>query len=864
MKVTSTILLLFFFVGFANAQEVLEFNIIPTNVDSDLSKAKDTDEAVYYELNDELFTEGRIKEGSRISVKTITGQEELIITRVSEYIPGIKSYRAVSEVEEGKVFSFTYNEGVLNGLFHESHKNNYHFSFSTKEKRNYMTNKPEEHLECTTGSEELNIPRMLEQSKILDKEYGKKKVSTTVSAEVFSSLKSNSTIDIMIAYTQDADLWARSSNEFSRIADLIAQAMNLSQTALDNSKVPVTLRLVYTHELEFNEAFGQPSGEILRLFTASPSFNPFGVTDGEMDEVHDLRNQYGADMVTLFVDVNDTGGVAWVVTDRSGSADLTFSLNNIRQAGNSYTMVHELGHNLGNFHSRTQVTQQAPVTGGVFHESVGYQDLVDSIATVMAYTTGGLERIPVFSNPSVKWLGTTAGTDNPVDVTNASLSIKKVKGVVSSYRLTKIDPPVVSVSTDAISVDLNQGESIGVPVTIENTGLSNLDFSLDFETQTNAILKRKESIARKDITEFTVYSTGFESDAGFLVSSYSAVNSWRSFSGPSITISDEIASEGTGHLRLSSDGSTNERTILGPFLGPLAFASYRTSFDVRVADLAGINSEEFEVFFLDGKTRELSAGIRITGGVFSTAELNELGNVTFASSGVSVEPGKYHRIDIDYNTHEGIFSYMIDSVLVKEVAFRKSGNTPAEMVVYTANKVSGATIDIDRYSVVRYENPFPWMAINKNAGSVKPGTSTSATLTFKADGTVNGTYNSKLIINTNAEASPRIEIPIELTISGIVSTEEEEGIPSEISLDQNYPNPFNPSTKISYSIPTSGEILLEVFNIQGQKVATLYDGNQQAGKHEALFDARSLSSGVYIYRLQTGSSSLVKQMVLIK
>lgn len=863
MKVTSTILLLFFFVGFANAQEVLEFNIIPTNVDSDLSKAKNTDAAVYYELNDELFTEGRIKEGSRISVKTITGQEELIITRVSEYIPGIKSYRAVSEVEEGKVFSFTYNEGVLNGLFHESHKNNYHFSFSTKEKRNYMTSKPEEHLECTTGSEELNIPQIIEKAKISGRELGKSK-SAIPPTGVFSSQKSNSTIDIMIAYTQDADLWARSSNEFSRIADLMAQAMNLSQTALDNSKVPVTLRLVHTHELEFNEAFGQPSGEILRLFTASPSFNPFGITDGEMDEVHDLREEYGADMVTLFVDVNDTGGVAWVVTDRTGSADLTFSLNNIRQAGNSYTMVHELGHNLGNFHSRTQVTQQAPVTGGVFHESVGYQDLVDSIATVMAYTTGGLERIPVFSNPSVKWLGTTAGIDNPVDVTNASLSIKKVKGVVSSYRLTKIEPPVVSTSTESIEVNLNQGETIDVPVTIENTGLSNLDFDVDFELKQHTVNKSKESQAKRDITEVTIYNTGFESSDGYLVSNYQAVNSWRTFSGSNIAISDEDAAEGDNHLRLSSNGSEQERTIIGPYLGPIIFASYRAGFDVKISDIEGISSEEYEVFFLDSKTRELSSGVRITGGVFSTAERNELGNISYTSTGVNVDPGKYHRIEVDYNSQEGIFSYFIDSVLVNEVELNKTGNTPGEIVIYSTNKVAGATIDIDRYSVIRYEKPYPWLSISKTAGFVRPDEETSTTLTFKADGTPNGTYRTKLIINTNAEASPRIEIPIELTISGIVSTEEEEGIPSEISLDQNYPNPFNPSTKISYSIPTSGDVLLEVFNIQGQKVATLYDGNQQAGKHEALFDARSLSSGVYIYRLQTGSSSLVKQMVLIK
>jgi hypothetical protein len=89
-------------------------------------------------------------------------------------------------------------------------------------------------------------------------------------------------------------------------------------------------------------------------------------------------------------------------------------------------------------------------------------------------------------------------------------------------------------------------------------------------------------------------------------------------------------------------------------------------------------------------------------------------------------------------------------------------------------------------------------------------------------------------------------------------------VPNGFNLEQNYPNPFNPSTNISYSLPATGNVTLEVFNLQGQKVATLVDGVKSAGAHTAAFDASSLASGVNVYRLVAGNNIQVKKMMLIK
>jgi hypothetical protein len=98
---------------------------------------------------------------------------------------------------------------------------------------------------------------------------------------------------------------------------------------------------------------------------------------------------------------------------------------------------------------------------------------------------------------------------------------------------------------------------------------------------------------------------------------------------------------------------------------------------------------------------------------------------------------------------------------------------------------------------------------------------------------------------------------------GGVSTEPGQS-PIRFELNQNYPNPFNPTTNITYSIPNSGDVTLEVFNVMGQRVATLINGVQAAGSHSATFDASNLSSGVYMYRLGFEGTVQTRQMLLVK
>jgi hypothetical protein len=100
--------------------------------------------------------------------------------------------------------------------------------------------------------------------------------------------------------------------------------------------------------------------------------------------------------------------------------------------------------------------------------------------------------------------------------------------------------------------------------------------------------------------------------------------------------------------------------------------------------------------------------------------------------------------------------------------------------------------------------------------------------------------------------------------NGIAAVKQNSNIPHSYSLSQNYPNPFNPSTVINFSLQNASNVTLAVYNILGQKVATLVNEYKQAGTYTAQFDASKLASGVYIYRIEAGNFVAVKKMMLLK
>lgn len=128
--------------------------------------------------------------------------------------------------------------------------------------------------------------------------------------------------------------------------------------------------------------------------------------------------------------------------------------------------------------------------------------------------------------------------------------------------------------------------------------------------------------------------------------------------------------------------------------------------------------------------------------------------------------------------------------------------------------------------------------------------------------------NRLLNIEQNIGGEFKVTFDIDESVD-VASTENE--MPIEFVLEQNYPNPFNPSTTIKYSMPfvdtrrgVSPQVTLKVFDILGREVATLVNAEQHAGNYEVQFDASALTSGVYFYKLQSGSFIESRKMILLR
>ena len=94
-------------------------------------------------------------------------------------------------------------------------------------------------------------------------------------------------------------------------------------------------------------------------------------------------------------------------------------------------------------------------------------------------------------------------------------------------------------------------------------------------------------------------------------------------------------------------------------------------------------------------------------------------------------------------------------------------------------------------------------------------------------------------------------------------------MPQTPVLGQNYPNPFNSETAIAFSLPRTAAVALELYNLTGQKVATLLEGTHSAGNHSLHWNGRDdagrpLASGVYIYRLLTGDTAHTRKLLLLR
>lgn len=263
--------------------------------------------------------------------------------------------------------------------------------------------------------------------------------------------KSVASVDMMVLYTTAAKDWATANS--TGIENVIGQAMATAQLVFDNSQTNIIFTLVYSAELNYAET-GDSDTDLDRLSETE---------DGFIDEIHQWRNDYGADFVSLLTASGTSGGLGFLLTNYSGRPDLAFSVCLVQQTGTGYTLVHEVGHNMGAHHHKLQNYQPGPTPWNnwpvVNNWSAGWRWLGtdnNTYCSVMTYESGtyfdGVDaiRVPYFSSPNISYMGHPVGDAQEGD--NAR-TISELRHTLAAYRQTVVicSPPLMQASNLEIS-----------------------------------------------------------------------------------------------------------------------------------------------------------------------------------------------------------------------------------------------------------------------------------------------------------------------------------------------------------------------------------------------------------------------------
>lgn len=212
-----------------------------------------------------------------------------------------------------------------------------------------------------------------------------------------------SQIDLMVVYTTQAR--SKVLGGTAGINTKIAAEIDIINTGYANSGINHRMRLVHTAEVDYTQSSGDGEDPVYDYWVKMLN-DLTGKSDGKMDQVHILRDQYHADLVMLVTEQTGFCGIAWVLQNENLIYEyIGFSLVSYACMGaGSYTMAHETGHNLGAAHDRN--------TGGVegiYPWARGYQS-AGNFYTIMAYTNY-THRINHWSNPEVTYNGVPTGVD---------------------------------------------------------------------------------------------------------------------------------------------------------------------------------------------------------------------------------------------------------------------------------------------------------------------------------------------------------------------------------------------------------------------------------------------------------------------
>ncbi|MCC5904923.1 MAG: fibronectin type III domain-containing protein [Balneolaceae bacterium] len=727
------------------------------------------------------------------------------------------------------------------------------------------------------------------------------------------------TVDVMIIYTPQAEQWANLND--GGIDNVINESMAIAQISADNSGLNLEFRLVHRERVEYNED-GNSVVDLRRL-TASSEYNPWGSDYSDyLQEIHNMRYQYGADLVAMFTYTNDVGGLAWLLNSTNGRPELGFSVTRVQQASWTSTHAHEMGHNFGNDHSRNQQINAAGVSGGLFEYSTGWrwtgQDGV-GYTSVMTYREGN-QAVDIFSNPEILYQGTPTGSySGQYAPSDNARSMREIKHVIAGYkeRMIDVNAPEV-VTADVQEIAFTTAKTGGIVTDdggrfVESRGVCYNEFSMPGFSDT--------CISGGSGTgEFTMEMTELAENTRYFVRAYATNSIGTTFgdeksfitlsrSAPVVStlpvlqtgVSSAIAA---GEITDDGGGEVTGTGVCwseqpGPGLNDTCKSANVEAgiFEVEVTGLNHSTSYFIRAYAMNETGTAFGDDQEFTTETLHPPELlavTEVNAVSFKANWQEVPEADGYRLDVsrneDFSTYLSGYenrnvadgtSATITGLspgqeyyyrLRSEIETGKSDNSDDGYVQTLNVSAGGSSVknDPERVLATGIQESEVVVVVRDRDGEVMEGIG----VRIEPDGGSSEIIAIQEVSNEAGEALFSVTNEVEETIHYTVFAAElqlqeqfrieflfSEG---ELLLGNNFPNPFQNQTHIPVVLPERTRIRIDIYNSTGARVQTIRDEELNTGYYEIPFDAAALSSGVYFYRLITNREILTEKMLLVR
>jgi len=678
-----------------------------------------------------------------IVIPTFDDEVILEIKRTS-YFRASKTFFA-DKKNSLKSATISYSDGFVTGTIVDEDGDKFVLGHSREHGYNFIRKvNPDEIMECGVKDSTVTL---------LKKGHLHLQNSTVSNFAYYQNFTTDDTVtvDIAIIYSQDAENWASNSEDVVDIESVINTIDQKNQAVLKNSELKIKWRIVHT-QLVSNPPSTNSTSQNLSLM----SFNNYPDID-----LVDMRKQYGADIVVLLDEFNDTGGIGSIPLYYGGSFYSGYNIVRIQQAHTSQTTAHEIGHNFGNAHGRTQQSNAAGPAGGVLPFSTGHWlQGDDDYVTVMHYN--GLQNgtaapgIDHFSNPNVEFngipTGTYSGEGGPSD--NA-FSMEITKQWIAGYTVTQIDAPIISSSAADVTSEIVQAQRDDQSITIFNNGDSPLNWAA------NAFINGASG--NNLINADTVFNVGFEADEGFEASTSSIVKDWKSFDdSETFSVITTDPGEGQQSLRIPERQS---QFIYSGFINTREEGIYTLKFKIKIENTNGT------YFISVASDSGISAGISTRGDGFigMYGNYNALNSFwTFFDEEMAYTRDEWLDVEIRMSPENGgTNTYFINGNFR---IFENSGHHLPKQIRISSSSNGFADLVIDDIALIN-EDPFgAGLHVQNLNGVIEPGGTSLIDLALTALDLPEDIYNGSLVITSNDPNNPVLNIPINLTVNNALET----------------------------------------------------------------------------------------------